>query len=92
MAKVQNADCRLELSSCQGVDSITSTKQEGAVMAGKFVLKKNLLGKYHFVLKAGNGEIIAQSETYNSKSAAKNGIESVRENAKSTTVEDETGE
>ena len=61
-------------------------------MAGKFVLKKNLLGKYHFVLKAGNGEIIAQSETYNSKSAAKNGIESVRENAKSTTVEDETGE
>jgi uncharacterized protein YegP (UPF0339 family) len=50
-------------------------------MAGTFVLKKNAAGKYHFVLKAGNGEIIATSETYNSKSAAKNGIESVQKNA-----------
>ena len=40
-------------------------------MAGKFVLKKNARGKYHFVLKAGNGEIIAQSETYNSNAAAR---------------------
>jgi uncharacterized protein YegP (UPF0339 family) len=50
-------------------------------MAGEFVLKKNAAGKYQFVLKAGNGEIIATSETYNSKAAAKNGIESVKTNA-----------
>lgn len=61
-------------------------------MAGKFVLKKTAGGKYHFVLKAGNGETIAQSETYNSKASAKNGIESVRENAKAATLVDETGE
>ena len=61
-------------------------------MAGKFVLKKTGAGKYHFVLKAGNGEIIATSESYTSKSAAKNGIESVKTNAPAAKVDDETGE
>ena len=61
-------------------------------MAGKFVLKKTAAGKYHFVLKAGNGETIATSETYNSKAAAKNGIESVQKNAPAAKVDDETGE
>jgi hypothetical protein len=36
-------------------------------MAGKFVLKKSSGGKYDFVLKAGNGEIIATSETYTAR-------------------------
>jgi uncharacterized protein YegP (UPF0339 family) len=35
----------------------------------------------YFVLKAGNGEIIAQSEQYTTKSAAKHGIESVQKTA-----------
>jgi uncharacterized protein YegP (UPF0339 family) len=61
-------------------------------MAGKFAIKKSA-GQYHFVLKAANGEIIATSERYTTKAAAKNGIESVRENAKSApTATDETGE
>jgi uncharacterized protein YegP (UPF0339 family) len=38
-------------------------------------------GKYRFRLKAGNGEIIATSEAYESKAGATNGIESVRKNA-----------
>jgi hypothetical protein len=50
-------------------------------MAGKFELYKDKAGKYRFRLKAGNGEIIATSEAYESKSGAKNGIESVRKNA-----------
>ena len=60
-------------------------------MPGKFVLKKVKTG-YHFVLKASNGETIAQSEVYSSKSGAKNGIESVRKNAATATLSDETGE
>jgi hypothetical protein len=40
-------------------------------MPAEFVLKKNAKGQYHFVLKAANGETIAQSESYTSKSAAK---------------------
>jgi uncharacterized protein YegP (UPF0339 family) len=50
-------------------------------MAGKFELYADKAGKYRFRLKAGNGEIIAVSEAYESKASAKNGIESVRTNA-----------
>jgi uncharacterized protein len=61
-------------------------------MAGKFVITKGKSGQYHFVLKAGNGEIIATSEEYTTKAAAKNGIESVKSNAPTAKVDDETGE
>jgi len=50
-------------------------------MAGKFEMYKDKAGKYRFRLKAGNGEIIATSEAYESKAGAKNGIQSVRKNA-----------
>ncbi len=50
-------------------------------MAGKFELKQGAAGKWTFNLKAGNGEIILTSETYESKAAAENGIASVRKNA-----------
>ena len=47
-------------------------------MAGKFELYTDRSGEYRFRLKAGNGQVIATSEGYSSKSAAENGIESVR--------------
>ena len=50
-------------------------------MAGKFVISKTSNGKYHFVLKAGNGEVILQSQMYGAVDDAKNGVESVRSNA-----------
>jgi uncharacterized protein YegP (UPF0339 family) len=50
-------------------------------MAGKFELKAGANGKFHFNLKAGNGQIILSSESYDSKAAAENGIESVKKNA-----------
>lgn len=59
-------------------------------MAGKFVITKDKKGEFRFVLKAGNGEIIAQSEGYVSKDGAKNGIESIRRNAPDAVVVDET--
>ena len=55
---------------------------------GKFVIRKTASG-FHFVLKAGNGEIIATSETYKSKDACKNGIESVKKNAPDADVVEE---
>jgi len=61
-------------------------------MAGSFVVQKSSNGQYYFVLKAGNGERIAQSEMYSSKSAALSGIESVKANAPSAPVDDQTGE
>ena len=50
-------------------------------MAGKFELKKSKNGKFHFNLKAGNGQIILSSAMYESKASAQNGIESVKKNA-----------
>jgi uncharacterized protein YegP (UPF0339 family) len=57
---------------------------------GKFVLKKGSSGKFHFNLLAANGQVIATSESYNSKEAALNGIESVKTNAPTATTEDQT--
>lgn len=59
-------------------------------MAGKFELYKDAGGKFRFRLKAGNGQVIAVGEAYESKSAAMNGIESVKSNAGSATVDDQT--
>ena len=61
-------------------------------MAGTFVVQKSSNGQYYFVLKAGNGEPIAQSEMYSSKSGAMAGIESVRKNAPTAQVDDKTGD
>ncbi len=47
----------------------------------KFEIFKGKDGKYYFRLKAGNGEIIAQSEGYSSKQGAQDGIASVKMNA-----------
>jgi uncharacterized protein len=48
---------------------------------GKFELYTDKTGKFRFRLKAANGEVIASSEAYESKAGARNGIESVRNNA-----------
>ena len=50
-------------------------------MAGKFELKTAKNGKFHFNLKAANGQIILSSEMYETKKAAENGIASVKKNA-----------
>ena len=56
---------------------------------GKFVVKESTKG-FVFNLKAGNGEVIATSEVYNTKDACKNGIESVKKNAVAAEIEDQT--
>ena len=60
-------------------------------MSGKFELKKSG-DQYVWVLKAGNGEIIATSERYTTKAAAKAGIDSVKMNAADANTDDVTGE
>ncbi|MEV8173720.1 YegP family protein [Microbacterium sp. NPDC079176] len=50
-------------------------------MAGTFELYTDKSGEYRFRLKSGNGEVIAISEGYSSKSSALNGIDSMRRNA-----------
>ena len=57
------------------------TNIEENYMAGKFELKTAKSGQFHFNLLAGNGQIIMQSEMYESKASALNGIASIQKNA-----------
>lgn len=61
-------------------------------MAGKFEVYKDVQGKHRFRLKAGNGQIIAVGEAYESMAACLNGIESIRMNASSAALVDMTAD
>ncbi len=56
----------------------------------KFEMYIDKAGEYRFRLKATNGQIIATGESYTTKTACENGIDSVRRNAADApTVEEE---
>jgi uncharacterized protein YegP (UPF0339 family) len=57
---------------------------------GTFELKAAANGKFHFTLKASNGQVIASSQMYKTKKGALNGIESIRTNAADATLNDTT--
>ena len=58
---------------------------------GKFIIKTTKTG-IKFDLKAGNGEVIATSEVYNTEASCRNGIASVQKNAPIANLEDQTVE
>ncbi len=55
-------------------------------MSAKFEWYADENGKYHFKMKAGNGQVIAVSEPYGSKASCISGIESVRKNARDAEI------
>lgn len=71
------------------LSAVAEAKQQESV-SGKFCVKIARDGTYMFNLKASNGEIIATSQTYTSKSSCISGIESVKSNAPEAAVEDQT--
>jgi len=57
-------------------------------MAAKFEIFKDKKGDFRFRLIAANGQVIATSQGYKSKTSCRKGIESVKKNApKTETVE-----
>lgn len=56
----------------------------------KFEIIRGRDMQFYFHLKAGNGEIIAQSEGYTTKQSALHGINSVKTNASTANVVDLT--
>ncbi|HRH45727.1 MAG TPA: YegP family protein, partial [Pyrinomonadaceae bacterium] len=75
-------------SACEnGIASI----QKNAGDAAKYDRRTSSAGDPYFVLKAGNGQEIGRSETYQGGNAAmENGIESVMKNAPEATIVDTT--
>ncbi|GAB1824081.1 YegP family protein [Herbidospora sp. RD11066] len=57
-------------------------------MAGRFVISRDTAGAYRFKLVMGNGQTIAISETFTSRAACVNGIESVRRTAPEAELDD----
>ncbi|UCG10384.1 MAG: YegP family protein [Dehalococcoidia bacterium] len=61
-------------------------------MAATFELFQDSAGEYRWRLRHENGQIIADSgEGYTTKDNAINGIESLKENAATAPIEDQTG-
>ena len=57
-------------------------------MSGSFEVFKDIAGEFRFRLKAANGETIAASQGYITKTSALDGIESVRKNAAAAPIVD----
>ena len=52
--------------------------------------QKDKAGEPYFVLKASNGQVVGQSESYSSTAAMEGGIESVKKNAPDAETDDQT--
>jgi len=59
-------------------------------VAGKFEVYADKQGKFRFRLKAGNGEIVATGEAYDTKASALKGVDAVKRAAADATVVDQT--
>lgn len=68
-----------------GIESVRKNSQEDA----RFEKLESKNGKPYFNLKASNGQIIGNSELYESAAARDNGIESVKKNAPDSDVKEE---
>ncbi|MCQ9634468.1 YegP family protein [Chryseobacterium sp. WG23] len=77
---VQKASCQ------KGIESVKVNSQEDS----RYDRRKAVNNKDYFVLKARNGEIIGKSQLYSTKSGMENGITSVKNNAASAEIIDET--
>lgn len=69
-----------------GVKSV----MKNAAEVRRFEPKVAKNGKFHFNLKASNGQVIGSSEMYDSHSTRENGIVSVKKNAVGAKIEDQT--
>ncbi|MCY1528214.1 hypothetical protein D9M68_633130 [compost metagenome] len=69
-----------------GIDSV----RKNATREGAFESKTASNGKFYFVLKASNGQVIGQSQMYASAASASAGIQSVKSNAPDATLDDDS--
>ena len=69
-----------------GVKSV----MKNATEVKRFESKVAKNGKFHFNLKASNGQVIGSSEMYDSQNTCENGIASVKKNVVGAKIEDKT--
>lgn len=75
----------------QGALNGIASVRENAPLDERYERKTASNGSPYFILKAANGETLGKSEMYSSTAARDNGIASVKTNAPTASVEDQTG-
>jgi uncharacterized protein YegP (UPF0339 family) len=73
-----------------GCENGIASVQKNAPDDARYDRKTSTNGKAYFNLKSTNGQIIGTSEMYESVAARDNGIESVKKNAPTASVDDQT--
>lgn len=73
-------------SALKGIESVRTN----AVDDGRYERKAAAGGQFMFNLKAGNHQVIGTSESYKSEASRDAGIASVKSNAPSASVDDQT--
>jgi uncharacterized protein YegP (UPF0339 family) len=73
-----------------GAENGIASVQTNAAHDARYERKTSTADQPYFVLKAANHEVIGTSEMYSSPSARDKGIESVKTNAGTATVSDES--
>lgn len=69
-----------------GIESVKKNAPDDA----RYERKTTAAGKHSFNLKAGNNQVIGTSQSYESEASRDNGIESVKKNAPSAKIDDQT--
>jgi uncharacterized protein YegP (UPF0339 family) len=59
-------------------------------LPAKYVVKKGVTGKFRFSLLSTNGQVIASSQTYDSKASCMAGLRAVQKNAAGAAIDDRT--
>ncbi|MNO85694.1 hypothetical protein D3C76_770700 [compost metagenome] len=73
-------------SALDGIESVRKNSQR----EGAFEVKAAANGKFHFLLKATNGQVVGQSQLYASQANAEAGVAAVQRYAADAGVSDET--
>ena len=84
---LQSEDYASKASAENGIRSVIENTKDGD---GRFDRREASNGDVYFVLKAGNSQIIGQSEMYKSTASMENGIQSVIKNAQEGSIKDLT--
>ncbi len=103
ISKRTNGDYQFNLKARNGHIILTSEgyKSKSACINGIESVQKNaqkndryekntaVNGKFYFILKASNGQVVGTSEIYESVNGMENGIDSVKINAETAVVQEE---
>lgn len=77
---------KTKASALAGIESVRKNSQR----EGAFEIKAAASGKFHFVLKATNGQEVGSSQLYASEAGAVAGSESVKHNAAPAALQDDS--